>query len=94
MLWQNPPAVIVGRNQNTLEEVNANYLEEQGVVVVRRLSGGGAVFHDPGNLNFTFVVEENQNFNNFEKFTRPHYPGAAEISISAENNGRNILRSP
>ncbi len=91
MLWQNTPAVIVGRNQNTLEEVNANYLDEQGIVVVRRLSGGGAVFHDPGNLNFTFVVEENQDFNNFEKFTRPVIRALQRIGIFAENNGRNDI---
>ena len=91
MLWQNPAAVIVGRNQNTLEEVNASYMEEQGIAVVRRLSGGGAVYHDPGNLNFTFVVEENQDFNNFEKFTRPVIRTLQRIGISAENNGRNDI---
>ncbi len=91
MLWQNRPAVIVGRNQNTLEEVNTKYLEERGIAAVRRLSGGGAVFHDPGNLNFTFVVEENQDFNNFEKFTRPVIRALQRIGVTAENNGRNDI---
>lgn len=56
MLWRNAPAVIVGRHQNTLAEINAEYVREHNIPVVRRMSGGGAVFHDLGNLNFTFVV--------------------------------------
>lgn len=56
MLWRNAPAIIVGRHQNTLAEINADYVRENGIKVVRRLSGGGAVFHDLGNLNFTFIA--------------------------------------
>ena len=91
ILWQNQPTVVVGRNQNTLEEINASYLEEHGIKVVRRLSGGGAVYHDHGNLNFTFVVDENQDFANFEKFTRPVIKALRRLGIEAENNGRNDL---
>ena len=57
MLWQNKNAAVVGKNQNTLEEINQSYVEEQGIQVVRRMSGGGAVYHDLGNLLFTFIVD-------------------------------------
>lgn len=91
MLWQNQPAVIIGRNQNALEEVNSSYIDAQGIRVVRRMSGGGAVYHDEGNLNFTFVVDENQDFANFDKFTRPVILALQRIGIEAENNGRNDI---
>ncbi len=91
ILWQNQPAVIIGRNQNTIEEINQVYIEEQGIRVVRRMSGGGAVYHDLGNLNFTIVVNENNNFANFEKFTRPVIAALRRIGIEAENNGRNDI---
>lgn len=91
MLWQNQPAVIIGRNQNTIEEINSSFVEEHGIKVVRRMSGGGAVYHDFGNLNFTFVVDENQDFANFDKFTRPVINALKRLGIEAENNGRNDL---
>lgn len=91
MLWQNQPAVIIGRNQNAIEEINSSYIEQQGIKVVRRMSGGGAVYHDYGNLNFTFVVDENQDFANFDKFTRPVINALARLGIEAENNGRNDI---
>ncbi len=91
ILWQNQPAVIIGRNQNTIEEINQAYLEEKGIQVVRRMSGGGAVYHDLGNLNFTVVVDENNDFANFEKFTRPVITALKRIGIKAENNGRNDI---
>ena len=54
-LWQNKRAVIVGRNQNTFAEVNQDYIDSHDVQVVRRVSGGGAVYHDEGNICFTFL---------------------------------------
>ena len=55
MLWRNSPSIIVGKHQNTLAEINIDYVKENNIAVVRRLSGGGAVFHDLGNINFTFI---------------------------------------
>ena len=60
MLWKNEPSVIVGRFQNSLAEINLDYVNEKNIKVVRRLTGGGAVFHDFGNLNFTFIDNQGQ----------------------------------
>ena len=55
LFYINEPAIIIGRNQNTLEEINQPYVDAHHIHVVRRLSGGGAVYHDLGNLNFSFI---------------------------------------
>jgi lipoate-protein ligase A len=57
MLLQNHNSIIVGKHQNTVEEINAAFVKEKNITVARRLSGGGAVYHDLGNLNFTFVTD-------------------------------------
>ena len=61
MLWQNDNTVVVGKYQNTLAEINTDYVREHRVKVVRRLSGGGAVYHDLGNLNYTFIADAGEN---------------------------------
>lgn len=92
ILWQNEPAIIIGRNQNTIEEINKDYVEENNIKVVRRLSGGGAVYHDLGNLNFTFIVQANKtNINNFKKFTDSIVASLDKIGIKAEFTGRNDI---
>jgi lipoate-protein ligase A len=92
ILWQNEPAIIIGRNQNTIEEINRGYVEENGIKIVRRLSGGGAVYHDLGNLNFTFIVQANKsNINNFKKFTDSIVASLEKIGVKAEFTGRNDI---
>jgi lipoate-protein ligase A len=92
ILWQNEPAVIVGRNQNTIAEINAPFIKEKGIHVVRRLSGGGAVYHDFGNLNYTFIVDaEKSVVSNFEYFTKPVIQALANLGVKAEFSGRNDI---
>jgi lipoate---protein ligase len=86
------PSVIVGRHQNTLEEINKTFVDQEGIIVARRLSGGGAVYHDDGNLNFSFVqTAQESDMNNFKKFTLPIIKALRKIGIQAELSGRNDI---
>ncbi len=93
MLWRNEPCIIVGKHQNTLAEINLGYVKKNNIKVVRRLSGGGAVFHDLGNLNFTFIktVEPGGDLVDFRKFTIPILDALRKLDINAEFAGRNDL---
>ncbi|MBS3938637.1 MAG: lipoate--protein ligase [Peptococcaceae bacterium] len=91
MLWQNSPAVIVGRNQNALEEINAQFVRDNNIAVVRRLTGGGAVYHDAGNLNFTFVVRQSKAGFHFARFAQPVIRALGALGVRAEHTGRNDI---
>ena len=92
MLWQNDNAIIVGKYQNTFAEINEAYVKEHGIRVVRRLSGGGAVYHDLGNLNFTFIADAGTlSTLNFTIFCEPVIRTLAKFGVTAEVNGRNDM---
>lgn len=92
LFYINEPSIIIGRNQNTIEEINIDYVEENNIKVVRRLSGGGAVYHDEGNLNFSFITKDDgESFHNFAKFTEPVVNALNKLGVPAELIGRNDL---
>jgi lipoate-protein ligase A len=93
LFYVNEPSIIIGKNQNTIEEINREYVEANGIHVVRRLSGGGAVYHDLGNLNFSFIAkDEGDSFRNFAKFTRPVTDALRRLGVEAELSGRNDIQ--
>lgn len=92
LFYINEPSIIIGKNQNTIEEINTEYVEKNGIHVVRRLSGGGAVYHDLGNLNFSFITKDDgESFHNFRKFTEPVVNALKKLGVDAELSGRNDL---
>ncbi len=99
LLWRSEPSVIIGKNQNAYTQVKVEAAREQGVKIVRRLTGGGAVFHDPGNLNFTFISPKNGELSkgiadgglDFAHFTKPIISALSSLGLAAELSGRNDI---
>ena len=90
-LWINAPSVIVGVNQNAIEEVNLTYTDKNGIKVVRRLTGGGAVYHDYNNLCYTVIAPYEEGENQYKKFSAPVIEYLNSIGVYAEFSGRNDL---
>lgn len=92
LFYINEPSIIIGKHQNTIEEINSEYVNRNKIHVVRRISGGGAVYHDKGNLNFSFITKYSQkHFHNFELFTKPVIRVLNEMGIQATLGGRNDI---
>ena len=92
LLWQNDNTIVVGKYQNTAEEIDQAYVDAHHIRVARRLSGGGAVYHDRGNLNFTFIVDRADAPGlNFKVFVEPVIRALARFGVHAEFTGRNDL---
>jgi len=92
LFYVNSPAIIIGRNQNTIEEINSDVVAARGIQVVRRVSGGGAVYHDLGNLNFSFMTRDvHARFNRYDLFNRPVVDVLKELGVPAEIGGRNDI---
>ena len=91
ILWRNGKSVIVGLNQNTAAEINAPFVRENSIAVARRLTGGGAVFHDEGNINYTFIENGTEHMNDYAHFSAPVISALEKLGVKAELSGRNDL---
>ena len=92
MLWQNDNTIVVGKNQNTLAEIDYDYVKENGIRVVRRITGGGAVYHDMGNVNFTYITSYDGEWkSDFSRFAHPVISALSRLGIEATLSGRNDI---
>ena len=93
MLWQNDNTIVIGQNQNTEAEINRAFVEEHKINVIRRGTGGGAVYHDLGNLNYSFISDSDGIDNAaLERFSKPIIRALAKLGVTAETSGRNDIQ--
>ena len=92
LLWQNHNTIVVGQNQITDAEINRGFVEAHGIQVVRRSTGGGAVYHDLGNLNYSFITDAGDTDKlTMERFTAPIVHALRQLGLNAEASGRNDI---
>ncbi len=91
MMWRGSSSILIGRNQNALSEINIEYVKNNGIEVVRRITGGGTVFCDLGNINFTFIAQDKDNFADFKRFTEPIINVLQKLGVNAQFSGRNDI---
>ncbi len=92
LLWRNEPTIVIGKHQNTIEEINSDYVREKQIHIVRRITGGGAVYHDLGNLNYSLIIKSDyEGGYDFRKFTLPIVKALERLNIKAEQSGRNDI---
>lgn len=90
IFYQHKNAIVIGNNQNAYEEINKEYVKEHDIKLARRMSGGGAVYHDLGNINFSFISDKSDN-NSYIKFLTPIIAFLNSLGIQAEFHGRNDI---
>lgn len=90
ILWQNDNTIVIGRNQNAEEEINRTFVESHGITVIRRMTGGGAVYHDLGNLNYSFITDYDET-TTMETFNAPVCRALKNLGLNAESSGRNDI---
>lgn len=92
LLWQNANTVVIGQNQNAEAEINRSFVEAHGIRVVRRITGGGAVYHDLGNLNYSFITDAQDAARvSVSAFTAPVVRALRALGLNAEASGRNDI---
>lgn len=92
MVWLNNPSVVTGKHQNALAEVNVPFIHQHEIPVIRRISGGGTVYHDPGNINFTFIsAGQKEKLVDYEKFLTPILEVLNNMGIPAKTGGKNAI---
>jgi len=92
MTWRNEPSVIIGKHQNTLKEIDLSFIESNNLPVIRRITGGGTVYHDPGNINFSFIfINRKDNPVDFREFTKPVILFLQNLGLNASFEGKNNI---
>ena len=92
LLWQNANTIVIGLNQNTAEEIDTTFVAAHGITVVRRMTGGGAVYHDLGNLNYSIITDVGKSEElSIARFTEPICRALAAMGVEAQTSGRNDI---
>jgi len=91
LLWRNAHTIVFGRNQNPADEMDIELAKEMGIHIVRRMSGGGAVYHDLGNINFSYISQKTENFGDYITFAKPIIEYLRTLGVEAQHIGNNDI---